>query len=119
MPEHIPRIVLVGGGFGGLAAAKALKNTPARADWVRLLDSSDGRTAQLLWARQQKQTMTPVHNDSYLPAGTKDPHASDVLYIKALAAPLTVNTMPEGTLKAFANHGELGGVVSADPVTGK
>ena len=34
--------------------------------------------------------------------------ASDVLYIKALAAPFTVNTMPEGTLKALADHGELG-----------
>src|SRR6202051_4472344 len=33
--------------------------------------------------------------------GTKDPKVSDILYIKALAAPLTVNTMPEGTLKAL------------------
>ena len=39
--------------------------------------------------------------------GTKDPKASDILYIKALAAPATVNTMPEGTLKAFADHGEV------------
>jgi transaldolase len=40
--------------------------------------------------------------------GTKDPKAPDVLYIEALAAPLTVNTMPEATLKAFADHGEAG-----------
>jgi transaldolase len=40
--------------------------------------------------------------------GTKDPHASDILYVKALAAPFTVNTMPEGTLKAFGDHGEVG-----------
>ena len=40
--------------------------------------------------------------------GTKDPKASDVLYIKALAAPNTVNTMPEATLKALADHGEIG-----------
>jgi transaldolase len=40
--------------------------------------------------------------------GTKDPKAPDILYVKGLAAPLTVNTMPEGTLKAFADHGELG-----------
>ncbi len=40
--------------------------------------------------------------------GTKDPKASDILYVKGLVAPLTVNTMPEGTLKAFADHGELG-----------
>jgi transaldolase len=46
--------------------------------------------------------------------GTKDPEASDVLYIRALAAPNTVNTMPEATLLAFANHGELGPVLPAD-----
>ncbi len=46
--------------------------------------------------------------------GTKDPKASDVLYIKALAAPNTVNTMPEGTLKALADHGEIGPVLPAD-----
>ena len=45
--------------------------------------------------------------------GTKDPKASDILYIKALAAPNTVNTMPEGTLKAFADHGELGAAHAA------
>jgi transaldolase len=39
--------------------------------------------------------------------GTKDPKASDILYIKALAAPFTINTMPENTLKAFADHGEF------------
>jgi transaldolase len=39
--------------------------------------------------------------------GTKDPKASDILYVKALAAPNTVNTMPEATLKAFADHGEV------------
>ena len=46
--------------------------------------------------------------------GTKDPKASDILYIKALASPFTVNTMPEGTLKALANHGELGSIMAAD-----
>lgn len=46
--------------------------------------------------------------------GTKNPKASDILYVKGLAAPLTVNTMPEGTLKAFAGHGELDGVVGPD-----
>jgi transaldolase len=46
--------------------------------------------------------------------GTKDPKASDILYIRALAAPFTVNTMPEGTLKAFTDHGEIGEVMSAD-----
>ena len=46
--------------------------------------------------------------------GTKDPKASDTLYVKGLAAPLTVNTMPENTLKAFASHGDLGSLMSAD-----
>src|SRR5215468_10671088 len=46
--------------------------------------------------------------------GTKDPKASDVLYIKALAAPFTVNTMPEATLLALADHGELSSIMAAD-----
>jgi transaldolase len=46
--------------------------------------------------------------------GTKDPKASDIHYVKALAAPFTVNTMPENTLKAFDNHGEISGVLLAD-----
>src|SRR5882762_6774828 len=46
--------------------------------------------------------------------GTKDPKASDVLYIKALASPFTVNTMPEGTLKALADHGVVGATMPSD-----
>ena len=46
--------------------------------------------------------------------GTKDPKASDVMYIKALAAPFTVNTMPEATLLAFADHGDVGDLTPAD-----
>jgi transaldolase len=46
--------------------------------------------------------------------GTKDPRASDTLYITSLAAPNTVNTMPEGTLKALADHGQIGGVMARD-----
>jgi transaldolase len=45
---------------------------------------------------------------------TKDPSAPDVLYISALAAPFTVNTMPEETLLAFADHGTVGQMVPAD-----
>jgi transaldolase len=45
--------------------------------------------------------------------GTKDPALCDHLYVRELAAPHTVNTMPEATLLAFADHGGLGGVVSA------
>jgi transaldolase len=46
--------------------------------------------------------------------GTKDPKASDILYIKALAAAFTVNTMPENTLKAFGDHGQTTGALPSD-----
>ena len=46
--------------------------------------------------------------------GTKDPEASDTLYIEALAAPFTINTMPDSTLHALADHGEIGEPLSAD-----
>ena len=65
--------------------------------WQRAANAG-ARAQRLLWAS----------------TGTKDPKASDILYVKALAAPFTVNTMPEGTLKAFADHGEIGGIMAAD-----
>ena len=46
--------------------------------------------------------------------GTKDPNASDTLYIEAFASPFTINTMPEPTLKAFADHGEIGDLFPND-----
>ena len=46
--------------------------------------------------------------------GTKDPNASDVLYIEAFAAPDTINTMPDKTLLAFADHGTVGDPIPAD-----
>lgn len=46
--------------------------------------------------------------------GTKDPKAPDTLYVSALAAPFTINTMPEPTLRAFADHGVVGGTLAAD-----
>jgi transaldolase len=46
--------------------------------------------------------------------GTKDPKASDVLYVKTLAAPFTVNTMPEATLKALAEHEDVGATIPTD-----
>jgi transaldolase len=46
--------------------------------------------------------------------GTKDPGAADTLYVEALAAPDTINTMPEKTLLAFAAHGEVRGALAAD-----
>ena len=62
-----------------------------------------------------------AHNEGVRPqrllwasTGTKDPKASDILYVKDLAAPYTINTMPEKTLKAFADHGEVGALMSPD-----
>jgi transaldolase len=46
--------------------------------------------------------------------GTKDPEASDTLYIEALAAPDTINTIPDKTLLAFADHGKVGDPIPAD-----
>lgn len=71
-----------------------------------LLDSPRWQRAYNAGARPQRLLWAST--------GTKDPKASDVMYIKALAAPLTVNTMPEGTLNALADHGELGAILPAD-----
>jgi transaldolase len=46
--------------------------------------------------------------------GTKDPAASDILYVKNLVAPFTINTMPESTLLAYADHGETGQPLDGD-----
>jgi transaldolase len=46
--------------------------------------------------------------------GTKDPHASDVLYVESLAAPDTINTMPDATLLALADHGQIRGIMPED-----
>ena len=75
-------------------AYRALLDSPR---WQRAFNAG-ARPQRLLWAS----------------TGTKDPAASDVLYVRALAAPFTVNTMPEGTLKAMADHGALGEMLPAD-----
>jgi transaldolase len=75
-------------------AARTLLSSPR---WQRVYNLG-ARPQRLLWAS----------------TGTKDPKASDILYIKSLAAPFTVNTMPEGTLKALAAHTELGELLPAD-----
>ncbi len=85
----------------GIAVAqhtyKAYRSLLASSRWERAFNAG-ARPQRLLWAS----------------TGTKDPKASDVLYIKSLAAPLTVNTMPEGTLKAMGDHGEIGPMLPAD-----
>jgi transaldolase len=64
----------------------------------RKLAAAGARPQRLLWAS----------------TGTKDPDAADTLYVEALAAPDTVNTMPEKALHAFADHGRLPGVMPLD-----
>jgi len=71
-----------------------------------LLGSARWQRAYNLGARPQRLLWAST--------GTKDPKASDILYIKALAAPFTVNTMPEPTLKALAAHNELGELLPTD-----
>jgi len=56
----------------------------------------------------------PAQRLLWASTGTKDPKASDVFYIKALAAPYTIDTMPEKTLLAFADHGTLGEALPVD-----
>ncbi len=76
------------------AAYRTLLDSPR---WQRVYNAG-ARPQRLLWAS----------------TGTKDPKASDILYVKALAAPFTVNTMPEATLTALAGHTELGSILPAD-----
>jgi transaldolase len=85
----------------GIAIAKrtykAYRELLASDRWLRL-SNAGARSQRLLWAS----------------TGTKDPEASDVLYVTALAAPHTVNTIPEKTLLAVADHGELNTMLAPD-----
>jgi transaldolase len=85
----------------GIAVAqrtyKAYRELLASARFQRAANAGT-RAQRLLWAS----------------TGTKDRKASDTFYVKALAAPFTVNTMPEGTLQAFGDHGEVGEILAPD-----
>lgn len=76
---------------------KAYRDLLTSSRWLKLAEAG-ARPQQLLWAS----------------TGTKDPAASDTLYIEALAAPDTINTIPEKTLNAFADHGTVGTALPAD-----
>jgi transaldolase len=76
---------------------KAYRELLLSARWQKLA-AAGARPQRLLWAS----------------TGTKDPAASDTLYIEALAAPETINTIPDKTLQAFADHGAVKGVLPAD-----
>ena len=78
-------------------AYKAYRGLLDSPRWQRLLNVG-AQPQRLLWAS----------------TGSKDPKASDVLYVESLAAPFTINTMPEATLKALADHGEIRGLLPAD-----
>src|SRR6185437_8999732 len=100
--------VAVGGKVPGeltnrLGIAVAQRTYRAYCEW---LASARFQRAANAGARPQRLLMAST--------GTKDPKASDTLYIKALAAPFTVNTMPEKTLQAFADHGDVGETLRAD-----
>lgn len=85
----------------GLAIAKrtykVYRDLLASPRW-RKLATAGARPQRLLWAS----------------TGTKDPNASDTLYIEALAAPDTIDTIPEKTLHAFADHGQVKGTLPVD-----
>lgn len=81
----------------GKRTYKVYREVLASERWLRLLNHG-ARSQRLLFAS----------------TGTKDPKASDLLYVKALAAPHTVDTMPENTLLAMADHGEVGPLLSHD-----
>lgn len=78
-------------------AYKAYRQMLASARFQRAANAG-ARAQRLLWAS----------------TGTKDPKAADTLYVKALAAPFTINTMPEATLRAFGGHGEVGEILAPD-----
>ena len=94
VPEALRNQLGIAIGKRTYAAARKLLGSPR---WHRVYNSG-ARPQRLLWAS----------------TGTKDPQASDVLYVRALAAPFTVNTMPEATLKALGEHGEIGDILPAD-----
>jgi len=94
VPDELHNRLGLAIGFRTYAAYRELLDSPR----VQRLMNEGARPQRLLWAS----------------TGTKDPNASDVLYIEGFASPFTVNTMPEPTLHAFADHGEVGDPVPAD-----
>ena len=81
----------------GLDVYRAYREVLDSERWQRL-EGEGARVQRLLWAS----------------TSTKDPTAPDTLFITGLAAPLTVNTIPDETLEAFHDHGTLDGTLPAD-----
>ena len=76
---------------------KAYRKLLASPGWKKL-EGAGAMPQRMLWAS----------------TGTKDPNAPDVMYVEALAAPDTIDTIPEKTLKAFADHGKVDGVMDVN-----
>src|SRR5262249_35395808 len=85
----------------GVAVGKATYR-----DWRKLLASDRWKGLEEKGARLQRLLFAST--------GTKDPEASDTLYVEAFAAPDTINTMPDKTLLAFADHGKVGDPLPED-----
>ncbi|MGY1529827.1 transaldolase [Luteimonas sp. A649] len=81
----------------GQQTYRAYRDLLASDRWEKLA-AAGARPQRLLWAS----------------TGTKDPKSSDTLYVEALAAPDTINTVPEKTLHAFADHGKVRGALADD-----
>ena len=94
VPDELHNRLGLAIGFRAYRAYRELLDSPR----MQRLMNEGARPQRLLWAS----------------TGTKDPDASDTLYIEGFASPFTVNTMPEPTLHAFADHGEVGELVPAD-----
>ena len=94
VPEALRNQLGVAIGRRTYAAYRKLLGSPR---WQRVFNEG-ARPQRLLWAS----------------TGSKDPHISDVIYVESLAAPFTVNTMPEATLRALADHGSVGALVPTD-----
>jgi transaldolase len=94
VPEELRNRLGIAVGKRAYRAYRELLDSPR---WQRL-ENEGARPQRFLWAS----------------TGTKDPDAPDTLYIEAFAAPLTINTMPENTLEAFADHGTVCDPLPAD-----
>ena len=94
VPDELHNRLGLAIGFQAYRAYRELLDS----DRMQRLMNEGARPQRLLWAS----------------TGTKDPNASDTLYIEGFASPFTVNTMPEPSLNAFADHGEVGELVPAD-----
>jgi transaldolase len=94
VPDHLKDRLALAVGLDTYRAYRRFMDS----DRMQRLENAGARIQRLLWASTR----------------TKDPAASDTLYVHGLAAPFTINTMPDRTLEAFYDHGEVGAPMPAD-----